>query len=356
MFYHKSRGYGSFPRSSDRARTYSYLKHGLAGLFRFRFTDRLEDTLRVVTLAAMNNAYVEGTAANLGLCGQTIRNRLRQQDPSIFFQANKGLIGRMRSMGAFSRPVPLAIDTHDEMFYGDPASDGVVGTQRRRGASYAYRFATASVLTDGQRVTVAVVPLTTGPVVDHVRRLMEQVLSLGIGVKYALLDRGYYSADLIRYLQSAGIGFIIHVLAHTHLEAGQGRLYTSKSHRKRKGEQVTFRLATMIEGDELYAFATNLGLAPKGIRSAFRKRWGIGTAYRMIRMFLPKTTSKAYRTRVLYFFTAVLLYNLWVFMNFRKGMRMRKGKGDEKHTIVEAVKLEVALFILAAAEARGDDG
>jgi len=316
----------------------------LADFFRFRFADRLEETLRVVTLAALNNAYVEGTAASLGQCGQTMRNRLRQQDPSGFLPANEGLIKKMRARGAFSKPVPLAIDTHDEMFYGDPAADGVVGTQRKRGTNYAYRF--ASVLTGGQRVTVAVVPLTTGPVVDHVRRLVEQVSALGIRIEYLLLDRGYYSAELIRYLESSGIRYVVHMPAHTRLEAGQDRVYTSRSHRRREDEQATFRLVTMMESGELYAFATNLGLSPRGIRRAFRQRWGIETAYRMIRMFLPRTTSKAYRTRVLYFFTAVLLYNLWVLLNFRRKV----------HVIVEAVKLEASLHILTMIEACGDGG
>ena len=318
----------------------------MADFFRFRFADRLEETLRVVTLAALNNAYVEGTAASLGQCGQTMRNRLRQQDPSGFLPANEGLIKKMRARGAFSKPVPLAIDAHDEMFYGDPAADGVVGTQRKRGTNYAYRFATASVLTEGQRVTVAVVPLTTGPVVDHVRRLVEQVSALGIRIEYLLLDRGYYSAELIRYLESSGIRYVVHMPAHTRLEAGQDRVYTSRSHRRREDEQATFRLVTMMESGELYAFATNHGLTPRGIRRAFRQRWGIETAYRMIRMFLPRTTSKAYRTRVLYFFTAVLLYNLWVLLNFRRKV----------HVIVEAVKLEASLHILTMIEACGDGG
>jgi putative transposase len=232
------------------------------------------------------------------------------------------------------------------MFYGDPAADGVVGTQRKRGTNYAYRFATASVLTEGQRVTVAVVPFTTGPVVDHVRRLVEQVSTLGIRIEYLLLDRGYYSAALIRYLESSGIRYVVHMPAHTRLEAGQDRVYTSRSHRRREDEQATFRLVTMMESGELYAFATNLSLTPKEIRRTFRLRWGIETAYRMIRMFLPRTTSKAYRTRMLYFFMAVLLYNLWVLLNFRK----------EGHMIVEAVKLDVVLFIMSAVEKCVDGG
>ena len=50
----------------------------------------------------------------------------------------------------------------------------------------------------------------------------------------------------------------------------------------------------------------------------FRKRWAIETSYRMINQFLPKTTSKLYSLRKLYFYLAVLLYNIWVFINYKR--------------------------------------
>ena len=36
----------------------------------------------------------------------------------------------------------------------------------------------------------------------------------------------------------------------------------------------------------------------------------------MVRMFHAKTTSKLYRLRILYFYLAVLLYNLWIMLNY----------------------------------------
>ena len=69
---------------------------------------------------------------------------------------------------------------------------------------------------------------------------------------------------------------------------------------------------------KLFIFATNTSLKPRRIRRLFRKRWGIETSYRMIRKFLAKTTSRRYRIRLLYFYLAVVLYNLWVKLNFRQ--------------------------------------
>ena len=85
---------------------------------------------------------------------------------------------------------------------------------------------------------------------------------------------------------------------------------------------MSFRLVT-VKGknrggrDKLFIFATNTNLKPEKIRDVFRKRWGIETSYRMVRMFHAKTTSKLYRLRILYFYLAVLLYNLWITLNHK---------------------------------------
>ena len=42
-------------------------------------------------------------------------------------------------------------------------------------------------------------------------------------------------------------------------------------------------------------------------------------SYRMINKFLARTTSKLYAVRRLYFYLAVLLYNVWVMLNHSKG-------------------------------------
>ncbi len=104
------------------------------------------------------------------------------------------------------------------------------------------------------------------------------------------------------------------------IRAGTDFLYTANSH---KLEQATFRVVAMNGRDrlgrtELFIFATNTNMKPKEIRKVFRKRWRIETSYRMINMFLPRTTSKLYSIRKLYFYLAVLMYNMWAITNQRK--------------------------------------
>jgi hypothetical protein len=316
--------YGLIPRGSDRAKAYLYFREWADRLFEFKGVRCGGSVVRVVLLACVNNGYVEGSAKLLGVCGQTVRNHLKYQDPLRFLQVNCELVELLKKLGAFSKPLTLAIDWHDVMYYGNPEAQGVVGTQPKKGSHYAYRFATASVLLHGERLTLAVAPICGVGLLDQVKQLINCVQSLGVKIRIVLFDRGYFSAELINYLNSQGLKYIIQLPAVIKgLSEGEDFIYTTRSCRRPKNEQATFRLVTFKAKDKggkdkLFIFATNTSLKPKRIRKLFKKRWGIETSYRMIRQFQAKTTSKLYTLRKLYFYLAVLLYNIWVLLNFKK--------------------------------------
>jgi len=328
--------YGAIPREHDRAKAYLFFRERIEGLFQFKGARHGDDVVRSLLLASFNNSYVEGSAGLLDACGQTVRNHLRYQDPSRLLIANEQVIEEMRSLGALSKPLIVAIDWHDEMYYGDPNAEGVVGTQPKDGSHHAYRFATVSVLVKGERLTLAAVPMLDKRVLGYVVILLCRALALGIKVKLLLLDRGFYSIELVRWLASMRIRYVMQIPKHNRgIRAWEDRAYTARSPAKGKGVQATFRLVTMKEGGRLLIFATNTGISPERIRRLFKRRWGIETSYRMVNKFLAKTTSKIYSVRKLYFYLAILLYNLWVLLNYA-GTRI----------IVDTLKLLVALSLI----------
>ena len=75
-----------------------------------------ESIKKVIVLSSITNSYVEGTASSIDVCGQTVRNNLKQQDPESVLKYNE-VIKKMREMGAFRKPVIVAMDWHDIMFY-----------------------------------------------------------------------------------------------------------------------------------------------------------------------------------------------------------------------------------------------
>jgi len=311
--------YSSIPRWSDRAKAYLNFKETLRPFLELKGARKTNDTTRVLLLAALDKSYVEGCAQNLHVCGQTVRNHLKQLNPQHLLQINQQTIKEMKHKGALSKPLTLAIDWHDIMYYGNPAAEGIVGAMPKNGSCLAYRFATASVLLNGQRMTLAVAPMLDRSALWHVRHLLTGIAELGLKVKLLLFDRGYYSIDLIKYLESCGLKYIIHIPWHGKpLRAGVDRLHTTTTCKRRKSQQATFRLVTVRQRGKLLIFATNTLFRRRFVRKTFRKRWGIETSYRLIGLFLAKTTSKLYRMRLLFFFLAVVLYNLWVLWNFRR--------------------------------------
>lgn len=83
----------------------------------------------------MTNIYVEGSSELTGISGQTVRNHLRYKDPEGLLQINSDLIAIMK----------VAINWHDEMYYGNTETDGIIGTKNKAGTNYAYEYATASI-------------------------------------------------------------------------------------------------------------------------------------------------------------------------------------------------------------------
>jgi len=172
--------YSSIPRRFDRAKAYLNFKESISNAFEFKAARKSDDTIRTLLLASLDNNYVEGCAQNLRICGQTVRNHLKTQNSQRLLQVNQQTIQEMKRKGALSKPLTLAVDWHDIMYYGDPKAKGVVGTQRKNGSNHAYRFATISVLVNGQRLTLAATPMLSRCILWHVKHLLKNVFELAV--------------------------------------------------------------------------------------------------------------------------------------------------------------------------------
>jgi len=109
-------------RSNVGNRYLLYVNESLDKSMNIHSWDR-ESVKKVITLASVMNSYVEGTASFLKICGQTVRNNLKQQNPDNVLEYNESIIKAMKDMGAFKKPVIVAIDWHDIMYYGDPKAE-----------------------------------------------------------------------------------------------------------------------------------------------------------------------------------------------------------------------------------------
>ena len=111
----------------------------------------------------------------------------------------------------------LAIDLTLIPYHGRPFRElsEIYRSQAKNGTSHFHAYATAYVVRKGQRFTVALTGVRKGePLKDVVQRLLRQAACVGVRPRLLLLDRGFYSVAVVRYLQQARYPFLMPVVCH----------------------------------------------------------------------------------------------------------------------------------------------
>ena len=295
-----------------------------------------DEIFEILSQMSIQNTYAEGACnykktmtivPSPDTFLRSIKNSEKKEIENSLFLFNKKAIKYAKRQGLFLTPVPLAIDWVDLMFYGDKNTPMVVGTQHKDGSNYAYRYITASILTEKGRLVIAAQPFMEANkenILKGIETILKKIKNQ-IKISYILFDRAFYLIQLTSLLEKMRIKFMIHVpvnkLSKIALEEKMPFVleYKSKSHKKYPEHQ--FDIIGFEWADERWYFATSLDFTNENLYKAieiFRKRWGVETGYRMINQFLPKTTSKNYSVRMFYFFFACIMYNAWVLFNLLK--------------------------------------
>lgn len=234
-----------------------------------------------------------------------------------------------RRSGFLKRPLDLAVDVTEILYYGDEDDYMVVGTKPKRGSTYAHKFATVNAVVNGERFMLYAIPvglgITSGIIVQRLMKFVKNKVK----IRRVLLDRGFYSSDVIDYFNKEKIKFImpakrtwrIKYLMKKHeapyvMDYKMNRMWT----RSTTWHRLVFIKGTKGKGDpkETYVFATNIDISANTsffITMYYDRRWGIETSYRVKEAFRARTTSKNYIIRLFYFMFSVTLYNLWILVN-----------------------------------------
>jgi hypothetical protein len=101
------------------------------------------------------------------------------------------------------RPLRVAIDLTLLPYYGKHPLDSreIYRSKAKAGTHSFFAYATAYVMLHGQRFTLAVTPVTRSELLkDVLQELLALVSKAGLKTGLLLLDRGFYSVAIIRYL------------------------------------------------------------------------------------------------------------------------------------------------------------
>jgi hypothetical protein len=317
------------------------------------------DYMRLLVNASVLNAYAEGMS--------NVSNKIRAGTPNadtalLYFKSIdryelqsvvsivlEKQVDELKKKGLLKRPVPIAFDWHDQMFYGDhdATAEMVNGTKPKAGSSYAYQYLTASILVDGRRLTIVLTPIKSrAHIVRYVKDALDRIRNAGIRVRYLLFDGGFSGLELPPWLDESGYRYAIRftpnaVTKRMDLKDGDTAPYPSDD---------PFQLVRVDDDIEekkkkkvTYLFATNMTCRPKRLLKRYKLRWGVETTYREHNLFLPMTRTKNYAVRLLYYAVAVCMYNVWCILN---APAVGEGDGDDRHIIGLEAKLAVLFAFL----------
>ena len=264
---------------------------------------------------------------------------------------NDALAGRL-PRALRRRTQRLAIDLTLIPYHGEPFRDEaeVYRSLAKDGTSHFHAYATAYVVLKGQRFTVALTAVAKGePLKAVVQRLLKQASSVGVRPRLLLLDRGFYSVDVIRYLQAARTPFLMPVVIRgrkatdprgpggTRIFAVMKRSgwfeYTVTSGTKRTARVSicvscrNYRGQWKRHGRQTLVYAC-WGVASRScpwVRETYRSRFGIESSYRQMNQARGRTSTRRPELRLLYAGIALVLRNEWVWLHFEVLSTPRRG-------------------------------
>jgi putative transposase len=294
-------------------------------------------------------------------CPETARKALHANLPRIdelerrLNRALAACISRTLRRYLQRRGRKIAIDLHLKPYHGKHQADEdeLVRGQAKSGTSHFHAYATAYLILRGQRFTLALTYVRAGEKMPEVaKRLLRRCAQLGIKPGLVLLDRGFWSVGVIRYLKAARYPFLMPVIARgkkagkpggpsgtmafQYWQKGGWSEYTlketgtrGKTARVKIGVHVRYRKGRRgKKGKERLVYAY-WGFKPSSLyqmSQTYRGRFGIETSYRQLNEAKAKTCSRSPAVRLLLVGLALLLRNVWVYLHHCVLSTPRRGR------------------------------
>lgn len=248
-------------------------------------------------------------------------------------------------------PQEIACDLHDEPYYGqydrDDPDNWVCRGEARDGTTHFYRCATAYILRNGVRMTLAVEFVKPGDDLKRIlKRLLRRVRALGIRFKRLYLDKGFCSIPIMRdLLAQTDLPVIMAVPIRGKkggtraLCQGRGSYRTEHTFRSQEHGELTVPLAVVRtfakrrNGTQkaqwlIYALLNVPDIPLRTVRKLYRRRFGIESSYRLMEKVRSRTTSHNVALRFLFMGLALLILNIWIALHWTY-LRI-KGRGPRR--------------------------
>jgi hypothetical protein len=197
--------------------------------------------LQVLLIAASRTVSIFAACRDLAdsPCDQTIRNALDAALPGITElerRLNRSLATELPK-ALFRKSRKIAIDLTLIPYHGQPYQDEkeIYRSQPKSGTSHFHAYATAAVVHKGHRYTLALTRVEYGEKMQAVvQRLLAIVRRRQVKIRFLLLDKGFFSVEVISYLKRTKVGFIIPAMVRGRKPKGHKKATGLRAIRKKK--------------------------------------------------------------------------------------------------------------------------
>lgn len=288
-----------------------------------------------------------------------VREFSMEEAENILLEINKKVLKVLLKYKLIPRKIKIAFDIHKQLYYGEKNNPHVIGILAEKGTKKAFKWHTCAIILKGYELQIGSKMIQKGEKkVPFIQKMVEHFESLGFIIELSVMDKGYYVKEILKYLNSKGITYIVPVKESKTLSTQKekalknpkkrvqtygmkdgyvrGKGYTHYFHKigfydkkkkrfnklraqfknkTRKKERILSDIFVLATNQEFHAPVIKKKYKFYKIRSDYGGRWRIEIAYREENPFITYSTSRIPDVRNVYFIIALLLYNLWVIAN-----------------------------------------
>jgi putative transposase len=274
------------------------------------------------------------------------------------------LAGQQLPKALFVRGREVALDFHQIPYHGQPHkhANELYHSQPKSGTTKFHCYATACIVEKGFRYTLAATYVKGNEsLVAVIERLLLRLAERGLLIKTLLLDRQFFTMDVLAYLQSCQVPFVMPLVLRgkkpkrKKAKTGRGK---TRGRRQRpvklrdfqrqaagryaftwtvKKRSVSFHVVVAYKSYRhqktgscrtkklLYAVWRVNG-TPTEIREQYRRRFGIESSYRQLGLARIRTCTTDPVLRLFFVLVALVLRNVWVWLHFTYFATRRNGE------------------------------
>jgi putative transposase len=307
-----------------------------------------EQSFNLLLKAVAESSSLEAVCADscAAIAGNTLREplnaalvvgELRQQEAEMNAALQAAIPQGMPRGG-----LEIAIDTHDEPFYGKTPElrACTCKTRAKDGTTRFFRSASAYVIWREVRLSLALTSvLPEDSLSQVVEKLLTQLQQIGLHATVLYLDKGFCSGQVIGYLQRTGQAAIL-ACPIRGKQGGirawcQGRGSFTTDYTFTDGTTAHLVLVdtrvpdakTKRKQRQWLAFVlVLLDWTPRQVYTQYRRRFGIEASYRLLRQVKVLTNSRNPALRFFFLGLGLLMQNIWVLARWLFTRRPGKGR------------------------------